>query len=309
MRLEYTPRPLNVFGESELKEYIRDVQPARTDITTWQKVKMKIFSDERVLLMSDDQRRELLDVRLNQVTREIDRYEVSSLGDNSEMAIDSALVILHLQNVIMMKINDEEQLIVESSDQTKYHGVLVRLINLITVFEEQKQKLEKRPQNASNADLEQEMSIERKPVDYGEKRAKDWAFDSQELQESLKTAMVDQMLNYEKEINLSNSASRVFETANSGSLKEINNCENASKGAPHEQTITTVDPIALSRTLTKNQEDILKTRRLNRESSRLQNVFKELEKEIEDLKRLSTVKKPNAEIEQIDVALMDLDKH
>ena len=61
--------------------------------------------------LTDQQRRELLSKRLDDVNVAIDRYANQHLSSQREEELDAAIKVLHEQNIILLNTADEEQLV------------------------------------------------------------------------------------------------------------------------------------------------------------------------------------------------------
>ena len=118
----------------------------KQDFSKWMREKMKFFRSEGGghvvgIQFTEDQRRELLEERLEQVSSVIDRYEASHVSSQTTAQIKEALVVLHHQNEVLVKATDEEQL-VDGSDQEELQMILMRLIQVITIYEDHLAKIE-----------------------------------------------------------------------------------------------------------------------------------------------------------------------
>ncbi|KAJ3151055.1 hypothetical protein HDU89_002267 [Geranomyces variabilis] len=113
----------------------------KQDFSKWMKTKwkhlQKIGGGEVVALgfLSDEQRRELFEERVHEVTTVIDHYEQLHLSTQTPAQIRSALVQLHAQNLVLMRAADEEQL-VDENEQADLQGVYARLFRVITIYED-----------------------------------------------------------------------------------------------------------------------------------------------------------------------------
>ncbi|KAJ3146265.1 hypothetical protein HDU86_000481 [Geranomyces michiganensis] len=113
----------------------------KQDFSKWMKTKwkhlQKIGGGEVVALgfLSDEQRRELFEERVHEVTSVIDHYEQLHLSTQTPAQIRSALVQLHAQNLVLMRAADEEQL-VDENEQADLQGVYMRLFRVITIYED-----------------------------------------------------------------------------------------------------------------------------------------------------------------------------
>ncbi|KAI8896626.1 hypothetical protein BC833DRAFT_88944 [Globomyces pollinis-pini] len=88
-------------------------------------------------MLTDDQKREMLDQRLDQVCKVIDRYEAAHISSQKHVQIDQAICTLHEQNTILLKAADE---VVDTTDQEELQRMIMRLIRVITIYEEHKVK-------------------------------------------------------------------------------------------------------------------------------------------------------------------------
>ncbi|KAJ3299939.1 hypothetical protein HK104_005851 [Borealophlyctis nickersoniae] len=113
----------------------------KQDYSKWMKSKwrhfQKIGGGEVVSLgfLSDEQRRELFEERIREVSSVIDHYETAHLSSQTPEQVQAAVEDLHEQNLILMRTADEEQL-VDSSDQDELQMVLSRLFRVITIYED-----------------------------------------------------------------------------------------------------------------------------------------------------------------------------
>ncbi|KAJ3018598.1 hypothetical protein HKX48_002793 [Thoreauomyces humboldtii] len=116
-------------------------QKRKQDFSKWMRTKWKHFQKvgggEVVALgfLSDDQRRELFDERIEEVTSVIDHYEQLHLSTQKPSEVRSALGQLHAQNLVLMRAADEEQL-VDEGEQEDLQGVYMRLFRVITIYED-----------------------------------------------------------------------------------------------------------------------------------------------------------------------------
>ncbi len=80
--------------------------------TKW-KYFQKIGDGEIVSLgfLSEEQRREMFENRLREVSLKLDTYETVHLSSMGRPAIQAALTELHHQSLILMHATDEEQLV------------------------------------------------------------------------------------------------------------------------------------------------------------------------------------------------------
>ncbi|KAJ3033084.1 DENN domain-containing protein 4C, partial [Rhizophlyctis rosea] len=113
----------------------------KQDFSKWMKVKWKHFQQigggevVSIGFLSDEQRRELFEERLKQVSEVIDQYEAAHLSVQTRDQVEDAIQHLHEQNGVLMRATDEEQL-VDSGDQEELHMILSRLIRVITIYED-----------------------------------------------------------------------------------------------------------------------------------------------------------------------------
>ncbi|KAJ1344288.1 hypothetical protein BSLG_001428 [Batrachochytrium salamandrivorans] len=120
----------------------------KQDFYKWMKIKMKYFQKigggevVSIGFATDDQRRELLEERLAEVSSVIAEYEQADLSYQTLSQVKHALDVLHSQNKILVRAADEEQL-VESSDEDELQLILSRLIRLITIHEDHQSHMEK----------------------------------------------------------------------------------------------------------------------------------------------------------------------
>ncbi|KAJ8331147.1 hypothetical protein QVD99_005806 [Batrachochytrium dendrobatidis] len=119
----------------------------KQDFYKWMRTKMKYFQKigggevVSIGFATDDQRRELLEERLEEVSSVIAEYEHAHVDILTLSEVRTALGILHSQNKILVRAADEEQL-VESSDEDELQLILSRLIRVITIYEDHQSKLE-----------------------------------------------------------------------------------------------------------------------------------------------------------------------
>ncbi|KND02343.1 uncharacterized protein SPPG_02814 [Spizellomyces punctatus DAOM BR117] len=113
----------------------------KQDFSKWMRTKWKHFQKmgggEVVSLgfLPDEQRRELFEERMHQVTSVIDRFEQRHLSSQTPSQVHQALEELHAQNLVLMRAADEEQL-VDAEDQEDLQGVYGRLFRVITIYED-----------------------------------------------------------------------------------------------------------------------------------------------------------------------------
>ncbi|KAI8826731.1 uncharacterized protein EV422DRAFT_8059 [Fimicolochytrium jonesii] len=113
----------------------------KQDFSKWMKTKwrhfQKVGGGEVVALgfLSDEQRREMFDERIQEVTAVIDHYEQLHLSIQSLKEVRTALQQLHAQNLVLMRAADEEQL-VDEGEQEDLQGVYGRLFRVITIYED-----------------------------------------------------------------------------------------------------------------------------------------------------------------------------
>ncbi|TPX71796.1 hypothetical protein SpCBS45565_g00951 [Spizellomyces sp. 'palustris'] len=113
----------------------------KQDFSKWMRTKWKHFQQmgggEVVSLgfLPDEQRRELFEERMHQVTSVIDRFEQRHLSSQTPSQVHQALEELHAQNLVLMRAADEEQL-VDAEDQEELQGVYGRLFRVITIYED-----------------------------------------------------------------------------------------------------------------------------------------------------------------------------
>jgi hypothetical protein len=62
-------------------------------------------------ILTDDQRKDLLEERLIQINCTIDRYSSLHISSQTIAQVDDAIRILHQQNLLLLKTSDEEQLV------------------------------------------------------------------------------------------------------------------------------------------------------------------------------------------------------
>ncbi|KAJ3039373.1 hypothetical protein HDV00_012249 [Rhizophlyctis rosea] len=113
----------------------------KQDFSKWMKVKWKHFQQlgngevVSIGFLSDEQRREMFEERLKQVSDVIDQYEAAHLSVQTREQVQDAIDHLHEQNDVLMRATDEEQL-VDSGEQEELHMILSRLIRVITIYED-----------------------------------------------------------------------------------------------------------------------------------------------------------------------------
>ncbi|KAJ3077682.1 hypothetical protein HK102_005044, partial [Quaeritorhiza haematococci] len=120
------------------------------DFSKWMKTKWKHFQKigggevVSIGFLSDEQRREMFEARLQQVSDVIDRYEGAHLSSQSRDEVKAALQDLHAQHLILMHAADEEQL-VDSSDQEDLQLIYNRLFRVITIYEDHESTFSSHP--------------------------------------------------------------------------------------------------------------------------------------------------------------------
>ncbi|KAJ3120452.1 hypothetical protein HK098_004585 [Nowakowskiella sp. JEL0407] len=113
----------------------------KQDVTKWMRSMRKNFqrlgNGEVVGLgfLSDEERREMFEERLAQVSSQIDGHDAVFLGTLSIPELEYALENLQKQNLVLMHAADEEQL-VDSSDQEELQQIFSRLFRVITIYED-----------------------------------------------------------------------------------------------------------------------------------------------------------------------------
>ncbi|KAJ1569999.1 hypothetical protein HK096_006552 [Nowakowskiella sp. JEL0078] len=113
----------------------------KQDVTKWMKAMRKHFQKMGngqvvgIEFLTEEQRREMFEERLAQVSAEIDSHDAVFLGTLSIPELENALAKLQEQNIVLMKAADEEQL-VESTDQEELQDILSRLFHVITIYQD-----------------------------------------------------------------------------------------------------------------------------------------------------------------------------
>lgn len=113
---------LPLLSESDLKimkshthallEKARSASSQKNDMAKWMRSKMRSLQPLSARdFQTDDERKMMLETRLNQVSVEIERYEKLHVSTQNTNSIEMALSILHYQNVILANASDEEQLV------------------------------------------------------------------------------------------------------------------------------------------------------------------------------------------------------
>ncbi|KAJ3315495.1 hypothetical protein HDV04_003037 [Boothiomyces sp. JEL0838] len=213
----------------------------KQDFTKWMKLKWKGFqktdASEVPVFSSDDQRRDLLEERLEQVTRVIDMYEASHLSSQRYSQVERAIHNLHEQNLILLKACDEEQL-VDSSDQEELQRIISRLIRVITIYEQHLENIpqsrkeilpqtppalppRRQPSNVSDWQEQlSEPSIERVPThervsEWKENRVSDWVSDLPIRESQVSNTSTDEEMLDDDELNSLREIGRPTITLNS----------------------------------------------------------------------------------------------
>ncbi|KAJ3330361.1 hypothetical protein HDU76_005873 [Blyttiomyces sp. JEL0837] len=118
----------------------------KQDFTKWMRTKLKHFQKigggEVVSLgfLSDEQRREMFEERLREVSDVIDRYEAAHLSSQTLEEVNAAIADLHAQHLVLMQAAEDE--LVDVSDQEELQVIYNRLFRAITIYEDHLQSLE-----------------------------------------------------------------------------------------------------------------------------------------------------------------------
>lgn len=84
----------------------------KQDFSKWMKIRWKsLHKGPETGYPSDDQRRDLLEERLNDVSACIDKFEAAHISSQSRSQLEKAITALHEQNLILLRASDEEQLV------------------------------------------------------------------------------------------------------------------------------------------------------------------------------------------------------
>ncbi|KAI8800344.1 hypothetical protein BJ742DRAFT_86273 [Cladochytrium replicatum] len=113
----------------------------KQDVSKWMRSKWKHFQKigngqiVGIGFLSDEQRREMFEQRLAQVSDVIDGYEATHLSSQPAEEVLDALRHLQEQHLVLLHAVDEEQL-VESSEQEDLQKMYMRLFRVITIYQD-----------------------------------------------------------------------------------------------------------------------------------------------------------------------------